>query len=680
MHTRFTTRTSLLFSVAIIAGAAHSSPALAQEAAPSAQSGEFLGTIDIGESARAISTDTATAKTTINRKEMEERQANTVAELIDSIPGVTLVNGSTPVGSGINIRGFGANGTFGTDQKVLVMVDGATTGSEELYRIGTQLFTDPLLYKQVSVLRGTVGSFEYGSGVIGGVVRLETSDAYDLLKGKPGFTVNQSITGQANRNGFATSTTAAFMPSEQVELLANYTYRTLDDQKDGDGNRIANSHFSLPSFLVKGAVHFGADNAHTLKASYNQSSASERDAPYDSFGQANFGNVDRDTKTIAITAGYYYKPVANDAIDLSLVYTYADQKIYQQSVPFVATNALLNADHRYQTSKITLKNGSIFATGPIRHNLRAGVEYVHKKRADASAAPGGKDQRMAVFMVDEITPFSGFTLTPAVRWETSTIKAVIDNGANVSYTNEALMGGVSARYELPFGLAVFGSWARTESLPIIDDLEVTTLFRMTMPEKSETWEAGVSFDRTGLLGEGDRFAFKLNYYDTHLRDVTSYSGVSDVYLNGFEIESSYATSAGIYLDFGANIVDGERKRTSTNVNINGKRDTWTNLPANTYRLSLGKRFGRTFDIRWEAALVEDLDTDTIGTTGAVTTTTDKGYSVHTIRASFTPQDGPLNGFAVRLSAENIFDKQYTPALATRAAAGRDFKLTLSKQF
>ena len=115
-----------------------------------AQDGQdgFLGTIILGESKREVRTDTATAVTEIDQTEIDDRQAGTVAELIDSVPGVTLVNGATPQGSGINIRGYGANDTFGTDQKVLIQVDGVTRGSEELYRIGNQLFTDPSLLQR----------------------------------------------------------------------------------------------------------------------------------------------------------------------------------------------------------------------------------------------------------------------------------------------------------------------------------------------------------------------------------------------------------------------------------------------------------------------------------------------------------------------------------------------------
>ena len=179
-------KSTWLGATALAAALAVHSPALAQEEAE-AESGEFLGTLMLGESKREVQTDTATPSTVIDQEEIEDRQAGTIAELIDSVPGVSLVNGSTPIGSGINIRGFGANGTYGTDQKVAVTIDGASVGSEELYRIGTQLFTDPYLYKSAEVIRGTVGSFEYGSGIIGGVVRLETIDAADLTGGETGI-------------------------------------------------------------------------------------------------------------------------------------------------------------------------------------------------------------------------------------------------------------------------------------------------------------------------------------------------------------------------------------------------------------------------------------------------------------------------------------------------------------
>ena len=244
---------------------------------------QALGTLVLGESKRDVETTSAISKTTIDDTEILDRQAGTVAELIDSVPGVALVNGSTAQGSGINIRGFGANSTFGTDQKVLIQIDGATKGSEELYRIGTQLYTDPFLYREVEVLRGTIGSFEYGSGVFGGVVLLETVDASDLTFGEPGFAGRQTFEYNSNGDGFVTSTILAYQLGDDAEFLFNYTRRMLDVREDGDGNEInpASGAINDPSWLLKGKFHFGQDREHSLSVSLSETQQDSFDVPYD---------------------------------------------------------------------------------------------------------------------------------------------------------------------------------------------------------------------------------------------------------------------------------------------------------------------------------------------------------------------------------------------------------------
>ncbi|MEC7668795.1 MAG: TonB-dependent receptor plug domain-containing protein, partial [Pseudomonadota bacterium] len=211
----------------------------------------FLGTLILTVGKRDLSFGTALSRTVVDEEEIQDRQASTVAQLIDVVPGVTLVNGTTPQGSGINIRGFGANTTFGTDQKIAVQIDGASVGSEELYRIGTQLFTDPMLYREVEVLRGTIGSFAYGSGIVGGVVKLETKDASDFTNGELGFAGSQTFEYGSNGNSKVSSTNLAWMPTEKAEFLLNYTIRDQDNLTAGDGSEIGNSAFCYDTKLKK---------------------------------------------------------------------------------------------------------------------------------------------------------------------------------------------------------------------------------------------------------------------------------------------------------------------------------------------------------------------------------------------------------------------------------------------
>ena len=632
-----------------------------------------LDEVILGKSKREVKTDTATSETTVDQEEMEDRQASTIAELTDSVPGVTLINGQSPQGSGINIRGFGANATYGNDQKVIIQVDDADVGAEELYRIGTQLYTDPALYKEVTVVRGMAGTFEYGSGAIGGMVRLETKDASDFTGGVPGFKLRQTLQFSTNGNGVSSSSILAWQPSEDFETLLNYTYSTQNNQTDGSGAVIGNSAFGLPSWQFKAKKTFG-NGDHSLSFSFSDTNSDERDVPYDTFmtTAGSFGNVDRQTHSRTATLAYNFNPAGNDLVDLDVILSYADQQIDQAYVagssPLEGTSTfpflqpLVDADHRYQTTKLTVKNTAIFATGTIDHNLRAGLEFKRKERLAASSAPGGTDDRIALFVVDDMKFGDRFTLTPALRYETQSI-----GDGTASYSNDALMGGLSAHYKWDSGFAVFGSAAYTENLPIIDDM--TNPAYMTQSEKARTVELGFSFDRLDAFTPGDDLAFKLTGYKTKVWDMTSYTTstmvpITDGELEGLELEAAYSLASGLYMDLNANIQRG----TYTTPAPGGY---WAGIPADQLRLTVGKKWNQELDLSWEVVANKKM-------TRAATPT--PSNVVHNLRATYRPQHGILEGAELRVGVENLFDLDYTPHLATRKAPGRTVKFTIAKTF
>ncbi|MEY8843058.1 TonB-dependent receptor, partial [Cribrihabitans sp. XS_ASV171] len=592
--------------------------------------------------------------------------------------------------SGISIRGFGADGTYGSSPRVLITIDGATTGGEEIYRIGNQLFTDPALYKSVSVLRGTVGSFEFGSGVVGGVVQLETKDASDFTGGEIGLRLRQTLEAQSNGKGFASSTIAAWQPTEDFEVLLNYTYRDNDIYDDGQGNAVPSTDFQDYSYLLKGRYTFGDTKDHAVSAWYNVTRSDEKDVPYDILGASGgggffFGNVDRvvDSRTGGLR--YEYNPLDNDLIDFSATLTYAEQDIESSYIPgscagFPGCDAsvqdLLDADHNYQTTKLTLKNVSYFATGAARHDLRYGVEFINRERLDANASPGGTDRRWALFAVDNIDFGNGLTLTPALRYESQNVEGTgivapgETNPYNGTWDNDALMGGLSARYAFGNGFAVFAGAAYTEVFPIIDRLDKPTF--TWIPEKSTTYEAGFSYLRDDLFSPGDRLAFKATYYDTALDDVRAAGDImTEVEVSGVEIEASYAHSSGFYVDFNGTVADGEQ------IFPAAPTADWVFAPEPSAAITLGKRFGEALDVSWE--LTAAKGTEAINSTAANPIYLG-GYGVNTVRATYRVQQGALEGTEIRFGIENILDKQYQTQLSTRPAAGRNFKLTLAKTF
>lgn len=634
----------------------------------------FLGLLVLGNNKREVQTDTAAPETVINAEEIQDRQASSIAELIDSVPGVALVNSGTPTGAGINIRGHGADGTYGANQKVQIQIDGASVGSEELYRIGTQLTTDPELYREVSVIRGTVGSFEYGSGVIGGVVRLDTINASDLTDGQVGLSGRQTLGYHGNSNARISSTILGWQPTENLEFLLNYTRREQDDYTDGNGDVVSDTASEVSSLLLKGKYSFGDNAAQSLTLSFNESTSDEKDVPYDAFaGNAAFGNVDRLTETKSAVLEYAFNPLGNDLVDLTATLSYADQYIEQEQVsgtPF----GIQDADHRYETTKLTVKNSALFQAFGAKHTLRAGAEILRKERLNAASAPGGTDQRLALFAIDELDFDNGLTVTPALRYERQEIEASTDGNnvrAGETFNNSALMGGISARYAFQNGFAVFGSVAYTAGFPIIDDVDYAdypTL--MTQTEKAVTHEIGASFDRVGVFASDDVVMAKVNLWQTRLWDYTS-SGSSFAEFDrqdtkGVEIEASYSHMSGFYVDMNANISSGHWTKFQSGTNER-YRERYDGMPPTNLALTLGKKFNEQLDVSWEGAFFKRFE-DT------------PGFAVHNLRASYDIDTGFLKEAKLRVGVDNLFDKQYQTHLATRPAPGRNIKVSLTAAF
>ncbi|MEO1320457.1 MAG: TonB-dependent receptor, partial [Pseudomonadota bacterium] len=309
------------------------------------------------------------------------------------------------------------------------------------------------------------------------------------------------------------------------------------------------------------------------------------------------------------------------------------------------------------------------------------VEYIRRDRADEQAAPGGTDNRYAVFLIDEINFGGGFTLTPALRYESSNIEAdpfAAPAGppgtppgppVTVDVTNDAFMGGASLRYEFENGLSIFGSVARTELLPIIDDAENQQFIRQS--EIGDTWELGFAYNTVGLFSANDVLALKLNYYDTALEDVTTYSGIDQVDISGYEIEASLAFEGGTYVDLnGAFIADSETVAIDT-----GDVAEFDRAPVDNFRLTIGHRFGKTADLSYEA--IVSLDDDRVS---PLTGLSGDSFTLHNLRLTYVPQLDVLANTSIRLGIENLADKQYQPLLATRPAVGRNFKFTMSAMF
>jgi hemoglobin/transferrin/lactoferrin receptor protein len=206
--------------------------------------------------APSVQADAIRSTTTIGAQALQERQPDSVFQMMDEVAGVGVQGGPRNSGMSFNIRGY----TDGED--VRVELDGVAKGFEK-YRFGGT-FIEPELLKAIEVRRGA--QIESGAGALGGTVSARTKDAADLLR--PG----QSW-GARTRVGHATnnSETHAFVsvygrPSERSDVVIARSRRTSNDIALPDGSRLPLSATDAGSSLLKGS--WWASDSLKLQASW----------------------------------------------------------------------------------------------------------------------------------------------------------------------------------------------------------------------------------------------------------------------------------------------------------------------------------------------------------------------------------------------------------------------------
>lgn len=662
-----------------------------------AQDAEDTITLDavvLEESRRGVQTDTANSETVVDQDEIEARQANSMGELLDSIPNVSLINGSQASGSAVNIRGLGAwGGTYGTDHKVAVVVDGVSAGAEEIYRNGSLLMLEPELFREVKVTRGPGDGFRHNSGAIGGTIEAQTKDASDFLEDGDSFAFRQKLGYISNGDGVVSTSIFAFAPNDSFDVLAFYGLRDIGDTVDGDGTSRDTAPSQSPAYLLKANYHLTDDS--TLTFAYTKSTTPEENVPYDAF-DPDWGDdlVDRTTEDTTAYLAYRYTPADNDLINLEARLTLKDEVMDITSA--LVDENLTNTQHQTKTLGYRLENTSLFDTGAASHELLIGVEAKRRERTSVltegtyagqndASAPGGLDESIAVYVTDEIA-LGGLTLTPQLRYETQTLTSY-NNGESVtcygpfycvtnpaiadgtSWSSTALTGALAARYQITDALAVFGTAAFNENMAILDDIRSSS--NVNTSEKARTFEAGLSYAGFDVFQSEDQLNAKLTGFATHIWDNNSYSSSIDtVDLKGLELELNYSSPL-FYADLAA---------ATTRGTINGTDDYFAYAPADTVQLTLGKRFlNDTLDVALETKH-GFANNRTSATSGA--TAPSDAWTTFALSAGYTPDSGALEGTELRLSIENLTDVTYRPYLTStnRNAPGRSVKFTVAKTF
>ena len=645
-----------------------------------------LGRIVVSAGAEKVAIDTPQAVTALDQEDIDQTQATTMGDLLEAIPGVSVVGGVSALGQGFNIRGMGT-GIADSDSRILTQIDGVTKFYEQ-YRMGA-LFSEPELYKRVEVLRGPASSTLYGAGALAGVVNFTTKDASDFLKGDDRFAVRLKGEYESNSEGLAGSMIVAGKPAENLDLLGVYTARDAGNYTSGDGTEVDPSGVKSTSYLLKGRYYVGGDKKHSIWASY-QNWQSDSTQMYDQAEAFGATPVRRKVDDITAVVGYENDFNGSKIFNLEAQGSYANSKVEQRETTFLP--GLTYSEFSYETWQARIQNTSRFNWGDDWAGfLFVGVQAYTQERRNprvnaagvtnpgAATHPEGDMDKYGVYAQAELIWSDKLTIIPGVRVDKTKLKP----GAGVPQTeaveDTAASPKLAVLYAINDNLSVFGSVARTVRMPVLDEVFSRTSatasnFSLNLkPEESDNFEGGITLSFDDVIAQGDAVRVKVTAFRNDVSNlITRGTANSPYFVNigesrfeGVEIEAEYA-ARNLFARAGLSVIDGENRITGLPLNT---------IPADELDVTIGYRFtDLNLQAGWRGEFAADQED--IGPGGRRT----GGYGVHNLFLTWTPDDGALSGLEVRAAVDNLFDRQFRRHLSSLDAEGRTFKLTLARTF
>lgn len=701
---RFTHRALLLATAAFMAG-----PTQAQT-----QDNPFqlLGRLILGTGTAKVAIDTPQAVTSVEQEDLDRDRPVTLTELFKTVPGVSGAGSSArPAGQAFNIRGIGNSEQTASESRIIVTVDGAPKFFEQ-YRMGS-FFGDFELYKRVEVLRGPASSTLYGSGAIGGVVAFTTKDASDFLQDGQTRALRFKTGYDSNGDAVRASAIWAERFSDRFETLGALNFGTSNDQKDGAGAVIVGSGYDRWSGLLKGKLTFGTEADQSLTLSLSRTDGDLTGSVVAQTGGAavaGFGTADIRTIDDTVTLQYRNEFAGNPLLDLTATLAFTDTTVEKRNFSMAAMcgpgqlQVLCDGDFGYRTTSLKVENRADLSAGDWDNSLTFGVQVQNQKRTGVTSQgnmafhPEGRDRKIGLYAQGEFVWQDRLTLIPGIRADFGRLTpgtAAVAQGA-VARSETAISPKLALHYRLNDSWALFGSIARTERMPTLDELYSTegaanrgpglvavprTASLDLEPEKARSVELGFAYQRENLLSDGDSLQIKVTGFHNDVEDLIAttarpivpvgtpgsvpyFTNINRARLWGAELEASY--------DADRWFAQAAWSKVKTKDRTTGL--VLTDTPAETVALTLGAKLPEQgLSLGWRVNWANAI------TTGSATTSA-PSWHTHDIFATWKPETGAMAGTEIRFGVDNLFDRNYRSNLALDPAPGRTVKIALARSF
>lgn len=688
-------RGHLLLSTVAIALIA--TPAAAQET----DEGVFqmLGRIIFGAGTAKVAIDTPQAVTAREQADLDRAQPNTMADVLKGIPGAQATGSSArPLGQAFNIRGIGNTEQTASEARIAVTVDGAPKFFEQ-YRLGS-FFGDFELFKRVEVLRGPASSTLYGAGAIGGVINFTTKDASDFIP--EGKTTTLRFKESYASNGDTNKQSVIFATRQgNAEYLGSLNFSNGGEIKDGNGTVLPGTAHDSISGLLKGKFTLGQDDDQSLTIALSRTDTDLDDALVAQTGGAAaafFGTADIHSIDDTLSLSWNNSFAANPLLDLTVQLSYTDTAVDKDNFSLGAACApgrnqvLCDGSFGYATTTLKVENTADLSAGGWSNFLTTGIQLSQQQRSATSPVgpylfhPEGTDRKIGLYAQGEFTYQERLTLIPGVRIDFGNVSPGAGprslGAEDVSDT--AISPKLAAMYKLNDHISLFGSIARTERLPTLDErysseaassLPARLISPDLKKEKADSIELGFTVQKQDLISEGDSLQVKVTGFHNDVTNMIAttprtaggaavpyFSNIASAELWGAELEASY---------------DAEFWFTNLSWSHVRSKDGSTGLtladtPAENVALTIGGKLPtQNVSFGWTGYYYDDITT-------ASATTSAAHYDTHDLFVKWSPDAGVLQGLDVNFAVENMFDKTYRNNLALDNGVGRNYKLSVAK--
>lgn len=587
----------------------------------------------------------------IDTTEPENQTASSAADLLRTVPGITLDGTGRTNGQDVNMRGYDRRG-------VLILVDGVRQGTDTGHLNST--FLDPALIKRIEVVRGP-SALLYGSGALGGVISYDTVDAKDLLRDgqNSGFRVFGTGATGDHSIGMGAS---AFGRTDTLDGIVSWSSRDRGDLRQGDGSTAPNDE-SINNMLAKGS--WKIDDAQTLGGSfryYNNKAQEPKNPQTIEASTSSNPMVDRSTIQRDAQLTYKLAPQGNDWLN-------ADARIYWSEARINAQNIDNTGEFRKQTTKGgKVENRSrLFSDSFASHLLTWGGEYYRQEQEPGGVTTGFPEAKIdfsSGWIQDEITLRDlPVTLLGGTRYDN--YRGSSDGYDDVDADKWSSRAGMTVN---PTDwLMLFGSYAQAFRAPTMGEMyndskhfSIGSFYTNywvpnpnLRPETNETQEYGFGLRFDDLMLANDSLEFKASYFDTKAKDYISTAvdfaaattmsyNVPNAKIWGWDVMTKYSAEL-FSLDVAYNRTRG--KDTDTGEYISSiNPDTVTsklNIPVAHSGFSVG----------WIGTFADR------STHVSSSYSKQPGYAVNDFYVSYEGQQ-QLKGVTTTLVLGNAFDKEY----------------------